>query len=1258
MGDVVYTLPTQVKKIPDTFESFASYLNSFAYPLIEEVHADIFSSLDGYAQASFIEVIKMEKLDNKKPIFGLEVTEPVKDVKSREIYEPTQGDIVVISSKKPKHVSDLTQNKSSYVLGSVLKSGGEDFPPNCCIVQLSSAIPVVADSQTKMPEGPLFAVFLINMKTYNRIWKCLHMGSRDSNLDELREKRSSDLVSMVWQYKPKAMEDASSSCFQLSQSSCHRSLDGLGLEQFNLNDSQLKAIADCILAMDSHSSSLKLLWAPPGTGKTKTISTILWAMLVKGRKTLACAPTNTAVLEVADRIVNLVGKLPDGSVCFLNDIVLCGNKKRMNIDNGNILSTVFLDSRAKRLLPCFMPHTGWRHCLCSLLDLLENSATKYQMYVNDIIEQESSKKDKYGKKSKESEDKDNVCDNEEQFDSGHVEQTLKVPPFKHYLKDDYNKLSENLYDCIDILYSDHPRNPETGRSFQCMLEVLELIKIIYALINSDNDDEDLWSDELLESKIEDDSNPEIWPVQLASVRTNSCNKLKFSLARSLCMQELRYLCMNLKLPNCYKSVSTGNNASVGVVSPYNAQVRAIQEKLGKTYSKYDGFSVKVKSVDGFQGAEEDIIIISTVRSNGAGSVGFLTNLQRTNVALTRAKHCLWIVGNGTTLSSSNSVWQKIIKDTQDRGCFFDVNDDKDLSNAVVKAIIELDDADNLVRMESLHIRRSRRARWSIYSIAAAFVCSWHKRARFRGAIATAPALEMIRRGGGRGGGSMQRNDGEEEWPNLLDVVLSWSLKDVMNEDLFKDKVKKIPSTFCYLKNYLEWFTSPLLEELRAEMSSSLESLSTMPSVKISSIEEKKGKYEIWVASDSQAAKSCNQPECYAPSVGDVMILSDVKPGHISDITRNGRPYSVAFLTEGGDEDDDLPTSKYGPPDIGQERTEDAGSFDSVEIWTKLSTMDLNNSQNDAVLNCISKMHRNSNNFSLIWGPPGTGKTKTISVLLCSSKVITNKKIELLVIDEAAQLKECETLIPLRLWTLKHAVLIGDECQLPATVKSKVEVPSPSELNEEGSSSTSVSTYARSLSSDIVVVSELMHPRDEPNDVDYITSLPIVLEKEEDVKDITDIPFVPNKEDIVEDIARRSSSDIFVVSDLSYPRDEHENIDYITTLPIVPGNEEGVKDITIMPVILNKEDIVEDIARSSSSDIFVVSEVSNPRDKPKNADYITTLPIVAKKEEGVKDISSMPVIPNKEDIVDDASTYAIPCAILSCVATLCMCFLRS
>lgn len=96
------------------------------------------------------------------------------------------------------------------------------------------------------------------------------------------------------------------------------------------------------------------------------------------------------------------------------------------------------------------------------------------------------------------------------------------------------------------------------------------------------------------------------------------------------------------------------------------------------------------------------------------------------------------------------------------------------------------------------------------------------------------------------------------------------------------------------------------------MSSGLESLSTTSFLRISSIEEKKGNkiYEISVASDSQIAKSCNQPEPYVPSVGDIIILSDVEPGHISNVTRKRKPYRIAFVTEGGDEDDDSPPSKY------------------------------------------------------------------------------------------------------------------------------------------------------------------------------------------------------------------------------------------------------------------------------------------------------------------------------------------------------------
>ena len=77
---------------------------------------------------------------------------------------------------------------------------------------------------------------------------------------------------------------------------------------------------------------------------------------------------------------------------------------------------------------------------------------------------------------------------------------------------------------------------------------------------------------------------------------------------------------------------------MGVISPYTAQVNAIQHRLGRRYLKHKFISVKVRSIDGFQGGEAEVILMSTVRSNRDGSIGFLDDIQRINVALTRAKY--------------------------------------------------------------------------------------------------------------------------------------------------------------------------------------------------------------------------------------------------------------------------------------------------------------------------------------------------------------------------------------------------------------------------------------------------------------------------------------------------------------------------------------------------------------------------------------------------------------------------------------------
>jgi len=84
-------------------------------------------------------------------------------------------------------------------------------------------------------------------------------------------------------------------------------------------------------------------------------------------------------------------------------------------------------------------------------------------------------------------------------------------------------------------------------------------------------------------------------------------------------------------------LESNENLSIGVVSPYAAQVVSLQDMLGQKYDKHEGFDVKVKTIDGFQGGEQDIIILSTVRTDCSTSLGFISNNQRTNVALTRAR---------------------------------------------------------------------------------------------------------------------------------------------------------------------------------------------------------------------------------------------------------------------------------------------------------------------------------------------------------------------------------------------------------------------------------------------------------------------------------------------------------------------------------------------------------------------------------------------------------------------------------------------
>ena len=156
------------------------------------------------------------------------------------------------------------------------------------------------------------------------------------------------------------------------------------------------------------------------------------------------------------------------------------------------------------------------------------------------------------------------------------------------------------------------------------------------------------------------------------------------------------LCLSLLQTLLLASAASGGAGSVGVITPYNEQLSELKRVFGehglrqgealgpiieKLLRSLDHAQVKMlgtnlpqfkrtmqggtldlelNTVDGFQGKEKDFIIISCVRANDFGSIGFLSDTRRMNVALTRAKFGLYVVGNADTLQS-NADWNSLLE---------------------------------------------------------------------------------------------------------------------------------------------------------------------------------------------------------------------------------------------------------------------------------------------------------------------------------------------------------------------------------------------------------------------------------------------------------------------------------------------------------------------------------------------------------------------------------------------------------------------
>ena len=116
----------------------------------------------------------------------------------------------------------------------------------------------------------------------------------------------------------------------------------------------------------------------------------------------------------------------------------------------------------------------------------------------------------------------------------------------------------------------------------------------------------------------------------------------------------------------------------GIISPYKAQVRLLRKYMrNNKMLKPLRHQISINTVDGFQGQERDVILISLVRDNASGNIGFLNDLRRMNVAITRARMKLIVFGNAETMSKTK-FYEKLVEYFQERGDFVIVQPDETL----------------------------------------------------------------------------------------------------------------------------------------------------------------------------------------------------------------------------------------------------------------------------------------------------------------------------------------------------------------------------------------------------------------------------------------------------------------------------------------------------------------------------------------------------------------------------------------------------
>lgn len=123
---------------------------------------------------------------------------------------------------------------------------------------------------------------------------------------------------------------------------------------------------------------------------------------------------------------------------------------------------------------------------------------------------------------------------------------------------------------------------------------------------------------------------------------------------------------------------------MAIITPYQCQKYKLEEKLAKFFGR---INLVINTIDAFQGQERDVVILSFVRANPEANIGFLSQRQRLNVALTRARRSCYIVASLSSLAK-NDDWKSLIQNAHDRNVVKTITQAEENDRAHIRKLVQ------------------------------------------------------------------------------------------------------------------------------------------------------------------------------------------------------------------------------------------------------------------------------------------------------------------------------------------------------------------------------------------------------------------------------------------------------------------------------------------------------------------------------------------------------------------------------------------